>query len=396
MKILPSPILPVRAAWLIASTARSTRLSGSAISSFTLGRKSTTYSAPRYNSVWPFWRPKPLTSVTVRPVTPTSDSASRTSSSLNGLTMASIFFMGVPSGKALYRSDLESVRVVDSLAAVDPQEWNALAGPQPFVRHEFLSALIDTGCASRRTGWRPQIVLVRRSGALVGALPLFEKNHSYGEYVFDWAWAEAHERHGIDYYPKLVCAVPFTPVRGRRLLAASAADREILVKSALELAQETSSLHVLFAADEDAAVLAEQGFLMRRTVQFHWANQAYTSFEDFLARLSHARRKNIRQERRRVHQAGVTFRWLEGPAIEQRHWEFFNRCYRGTYAAHRATPYLSLEFFLRLGAMLPAHVAMVLAERDGRPLACAFFLRDEHALYGRYWGAAEHVPLLHF
>ena len=288
------------------------------------------------------------------------------------------------------------MRIAESLARVDRDAWNALAGPQPFMRHEFLSALIDTGCAAAGRGWAPQFLLASRAGELVGAMPLFAKNHSYGEYVFDWAWAEAHERHGIDYYPKLVCAVPFTPVRGPRLLAASSKVKKTLVQAALELARETSSLHVLFAADEDAAVLAEQGFLMRRTVQFHWANQAYTSFEDFLARLSHARRKNIRQERRRVHQAGVTFRWLEGPAIEQRHWEFFNRCYRGTYAAHRSTPYLSLEFFLRLGAMLPAHVAMVLAERDGRPLACAFFLCDEHALYGRYWGAAEHVPLLHF
>jgi uncharacterized protein len=155
-------------------------------------------------------------------------------------------------------------------------------------------------------------------------------------------------------------------------------------------------LHVLFAAEQDATVLAEQGFLMRRTVQFHWANEGYASFDDFLARLSHARRKNIRQERRRVHEAGITFRWLEGAAVERKHWEFFNRCYRGTYAAHRSTPYLSLEFFLRLGATLPDHVAMVLAERDKRPIACAFFLRDKHALYGRYWGAVEHVPLLHF
>jgi predicted N-acyltransferase len=291
---------------------------------------------------------------------------------------------------------LESVLIAESLARVDRDEWNALAGAQPFMRHEFLSSLIDTGCAAAGRGWAPQFVLLRRAGSLVGAMPLFAKNHSYGEYVFDWAWAEAHERHGIDYYPKLVCAVPFTPVRGPRLLAASPKIKKALVQAALELARETSSLHVLFAADEDAAVLAEQGFLMRRTVQFHWANQGYASFDDFLARLSHARRKNIRQERRRVQATGVTCRWLEGPAIERRHWEFFNRCYRGTYAAHRSTPYLSLEFFLRLGAALPAHVAMVLAERDARPIACALFLRDERALYGRYWGAVARVPLLHF
>src|SRR5438093_1043273 len=182
------------------------------------------------------------------------------------------------------------------------------------MRHEFLSALIDTGCAAAGRGWAPQFVLLRRAGSLAGAMALFAKNHSYGEYVFDWAWAEAHERHGIDYYPKLVCAVPFTPVRGPRLLAASTEHKRTLVQAALELARETSSLHVLFAADADAAVLAEQGFLMRRTVQFHWANEGYASSDDFLARLSHARRKNIRQQRRRVPEAAATFRWTEGPA----------------------------------------------------------------------------------
>jgi len=296
----------------------------------------------------------------------------------------------------LYRSDLESVRIVESLARVDRDAWNALAGPQPFMRHEFLSALIDTGCAAARSGWAPQFVLLSRAGELVGAMPLFAKNHSYGEYVFDWAWAEAHERHGVDYYPKLVCAVPFTPVRGPRLLARAAADKKVLARAALELARDASSLHVLFAGEEDAALLAEQGFLTRRTVQFHWTNAGYASFDDFLARLSHAKRKNIRQERRRVREAGVSFRWLDGAAIERAHWEFFNRCYRGTYAAHRSTPYLNLQFFLRLGTTLPEHVALLLAERDGRPIAASFFLRDQHSLYGRYWGAIEYVPLLHF
>jgi predicted N-acyltransferase len=290
----------------------------------------------------------------------------------------------------------ESIRVADSLAGVDREEWNALAGPQPFLRHEFLSALIETGCAAARSGWAPQFLLLRRAGALVGAMPLFAKTHSYGEYVFDWAWADAHERHGIDYYPKLLGAVPFTPVRGPRLLASSASAKETLVKAALELAREFSSLHVLFARDEDAALLAEQGFMIRRTVQFHWQNEGYVDFEDFLARLSHSRRKNIRQERRKVRDAGVTCRWLEGAAIERGHWEFFNRCYRHTYAAHRSTPYLNLDFFLRLGASLPDNVTLVLAERAGKPVAASLLLRDEQTLYGRYWGSVEHIPLLHF
>jgi predicted N-acyltransferase len=238
-------------------------------------------------------------------------------------------------------------RIVESLAGVDPEEWNALAGPQPFVRHEFLSALIESGCASRRTGWLPQIILLRRAGALTGAMPLFVKSHSYGEYVFDWAWADAHERHGVEYYPKVLSAIPFTPVRGARLLAKTTGERRLLLEVAREAAAGFSSLHVLFPHDEDAAFLAGTGMLMRRSVQFHWRNDGYPDFEAFLARLSHARRKNIRQERRKVRDAGVAFEWREGAAIERQHWELFYRCYRNTYAAHGSSPYLSLEFFLR-------------------------------------------------
>jgi predicted N-acyltransferase len=288
---------------------------------------------------------------------------------------------------------LESVSVVDSLAGVDRAEWNALAGAQPFVRHEFLSALIETGCACARSGWLPQFLLVRRAGALVGAMPLFAKSHSYGEYVFDWAWADVHERHGVDYYPKLLSAIPFTPVRGPRLLGK---DKAILAEAALELAREHSSLHVLFPAEDELPALLGQGMMLRRTVQFHWRNAGYADFEAFLGRMTHARRKNIRQERRKVREAGVACRWLEGAQIERRHWEFFNRCYRRTYAEHRSTPYLGLEFFLRVGAELPEHVALLVAERDGRPLASSLFFRDQGSLYGRYWGALEHVPLLHF
>ena len=296
----------------------------------------------------------------------------------------------------LYSRGLESIEIVDTLAGVDAQEWNALAGEQPFVRHEFLSALLETGCAAPRSGWLPQFLLLRRAGALAGAMPLFAKSHSYGEYVFDWAWADAHQRHGVGYYPKLLCAVPFTPVRGRRLLAAGERERRTLASAALELAKQTSSLHVLFADQGEAALLQEQGMLLRRTVQFHWKNEGYADFEAFLARLSHARRKNIRQERRRVREAGVALRRLEGEAIGREQWEFFNRCYRHTYAAHGSSPYLSLEFFLRLGATLPRNVMLVLAERAGRPIAASLFLADATTLYGRYWGALEHVPLLHF
>jgi predicted N-acyltransferase len=287
---------------------------------------------------------------------------------------------------------LESLSVADSLAGVDRDEWNALAGEQPFVRHEFFSALLESGSATAATGWRPQFLLLRRSGALAGAMPLFAKTHSYGEYVFDWAWADAHERNGVEYYPKLLCAVPFTPVRGNRILG----QQEALIRAALEMGKSFSSLHVLFAPDEEARLLEESGMLLRRTVQFHWKNEGYADFEDFLARLSHARRKNIRQERRRVREAGVSLRVLEGDAITPAHWEFFTRCYRRTYAAHRSSPYLNLDFFFRIGRALAQNMVLVLAEREAHPIAASLLIRDSKTLYGRYWGAIEHVPLLHF
>jgi predicted N-acyltransferase len=285
---------------------------------------------------------------------------------------------------------LESLSVVDSLAGVDRDEWNALAGEQPFVRHEFFSALLESGSAAAATGWRPQFLLLRRAGALAGAMPLFVKTHSYGEYIFDWAWADAHERQGVEYYPKLLCAVPFTPVRGNRILG----QKEPLILAALDMAKGYSSLHVLFS--NEAAMLEQRGLLLRRTVQFHWRNEDYADFEDFLSRLTHARRKNIRQERRRVREAGVTLTVLEGAAITPPHWEFFTKCYRRTYAEHRSSPYLNLDFFLRIGRSMAKHMVLVLAERGGHAIAASLLVRDEKTLYGRYWGALEHVPLLHF
>jgi len=291
---------------------------------------------------------------------------------------------------------LERLQVVGSLAGIRAADWNALADANPFTRHEFLSALIETGCASARSGWQPQFILLKRGERLAGAMPLFVKTHSYGEYVFDWAWAEAYERHGIEYYPKLLCAVPFTPVAGPRLLARDDTARQTLAAAALEAAREFSSLHVLFPHPAEAQLLESAGMLLRRTVQFHWTNEGYADFDEFLSRLTQKRRKVIRQERRRVRESGVTFRWLRGAEIERRDWEFFERCYRRTYAAHRSTPYLNLEFFLRIGASLPEHMLLIVCERDGRPVAAALDLFADGVLYGRYWGALEHIPLLHF
>lgn len=290
----------------------------------------------------------------------------------------------------------ERLRVADSLAGVPAPQWNALAGDNPFMRFAFHDALLQSGCASARSGWHPQYLLLERGGVLAGAMPLYVKSHSRGEYVFDWAWADAYARHGLEYYPKLLCAVPFTPVTGPRLLAADAAARGALAAGALAAAREFSSLHVLFATGAEARLLQAQGMLLRTTVQFHWTNRGYPDFDAFLARMTHQRRKNIRQERRRVRDAGVTLRRLRGQEIEQAHWEFFHRCYSNTYAAHGAHPYLNLEFFLRASQAMPEAFLLVLAERHGGPIAAALDVVSADTVYGRYWGATEHVPLLHF
>ena len=292
--------------------------------------------------------------------------------------------------------DCGTVRVLDSLALVDPRQWNALAGDHPFLRHELFHALHETGCASERTGWLPRFVTLWLDGRLSAAMPLYLKSHSYGEYVFDWAWAEAYQRHGFDYYPKLVSAVPFSPVQGPRLLAADGEARGRLLRAALTLAGDASSLHVLFPLPEEAGMMAEAGMMLRRGVQFHWRNPGYRSFEEFLAALSHDKRKKIRQERRRVHEAGVRFRWLLGRDIRSEDWLFFSRCYKTTYRAHHSTPYLNRAFFERIGEALPDNVMLVVAELNGKPVASAMNVYSEKTLYGRYWGAALYVPNLHF
>lgn len=291
-----------------------------------------------------------------------------------------------------------TIEVIDSLSGVDAVQWNRLAGDDPLLSYAFLSALHDTGCASSRTGWTPQFIVLRRDGVLAGALPLYLKPHSWGEYVFDWAWADAYHRHGLDYYPKLVAAVPFTPVAGTRLLAPTPQLKALLLRAALRLAQEldVSSLHVLLPDADDAAVLRDEGLLIRHGVQFHWHNPGYESFDDYLAGMNHDKRKKIRQERRKVKDAGITFERLEGDAIRDEHWRFFFRCYSDTYRQHCSSPYLSLRFFRQLGAILPDQVLLIVASRAGVPIAAALNIRAPNRLCGRYWGALEYHPALHF
>ena len=292
----------------------------------------------------------------------------------------------------------ETLRILESLDGVDAAEWDALALGNPTLAHAFLDSLHRAGCAAPRSGWSARFPSLWDGARLVGAAPLYVKSHSFGEYVFDWGWAEAYERHGLAYYPKLLCAVPFTPATGARLLAASERVRERLARAMLELARESgvSSLHVLFPRAEDARALRAAGLLERSGVQFHWRNAGYRDFDAFLAALSHDKRKKIRQERKRVAAAGVSLRRATGREASSRDWDFFTACYRRTYRAHRSTPYLNREFFGMIAERMPDQVLLVIAERDGRPIAAALDLFGREALYGRYWGSVESVPGLHF
>ncbi|WP_176050610.1 GNAT family N-acetyltransferase [Burkholderia sp. BCC1644] len=299
--------------------------------------------------------------------------------------------------------------ILSSPAEVPADEWNALlardAQPTPFLRHEFLDALHVARCAVDDTGWSPHFVTLtdERTGRLAAAAPVYAKQHSYGEYVFDWAWADAYQRNDLPYYPKLLCAVPFTPVQGTRLLAANDDARRRLAATLLAFAEQSdvSSLHVLFPTGDEARLLESMGMMLREGVQFHWLNDGYRHFDDFLGTLEQKKRKNIRAERRKVHDAGVTFRRLTGDRITDADWRFFSRCYRQTYREHYSSPYLNLEFFRTIGATMPENLLLVIAEADGQPIASALavYRRGEHGggtLYGRYWGAIEHVPCLHF
>ena len=299
------------------------------------------------------------------------------------------------------------VRVCDDPCAIDAEGWNRLVEAQPsagpFVRVEYLRALHDSGSARDETGWRPQFLLLERDGRLEAACPLYLKTHSYGEYVFDWAWADAYERHGLAYYPKLLDAVPFTPVPGPRLLARNPHDRGLLLQAMQQLARAAglSSAHLLFLDEADQAAARERGWMMRSTVQFHWNNrepQPYADFADFLAGLQRDKRKKIQQERRRIAEAGVAFEVIDGSDISAVDWDFFYRCYSLTYRAHHSTPYLTREFFRQVGSSMPEHWQLFIATRAGRRIGASLIALDpvRRTAFGRYWGATEHVPLLHF
>lgn len=302
-----------------------------------------------------------------------------------------------------------TIRVHTDPASIDPAQWDALlarqAQPSPFMRHAYLLAMHHSGSATPRTGWATAFITLMDGDTLEAACALYLKSHSYGEYVFDWAWASAYAEHGLEYYPKAVVAAPFTPVPGARLLARSPVARLRLAQALVAWceSQGLSSLHLLFAAEDDIDACREAGLMLRHTVQFHWHNQApepYADFEAFLGGLAQEKRKKIRQERRKVAEAGVVFRHRQGSAITDADWDFFYRCYERTYLEHGNAPYLTRDFFRRMQAEMPENWLLFIAERAGLPIACSLIgiqqTADEKVAYGRYWGALERVDCLHF
>ncbi|HEU4621845.1 MAG TPA: GNAT family N-acetyltransferase [Burkholderiaceae bacterium] len=295
------------------------------------------------------------------------------------------------------------IEQINDLSTVKAHEWDALVRDacgrlHPALRHSFLDGLHRTGCASPDTGWEPRYLLAWHHDALMGAVPLYRKHHSYGEYVFDWSWAEAHHKHGLNYYPKLLAAIPFTPVSAPKLLARDEPTRRVLGAVLDEVLRESkaSSLHALFVSDEERALLENAGYMHRRNVQFHWQNAGYASFDEFLAQLDGPKRRKIRAERRKVRDASVTLRTVLGSQAHATDWDFFTRCYERTYREHHSMPYLNRAFFGYIGATMGEQVLLVIAERAGKPIAATLSLFDETTLYGRYWGAIEHIPCLHF
>lgn len=292
--------------------------------------------------------------------------------------------------------------VHEAIADIAPDAWNALAGDTyPFLRHEFLLAAEQTGCVSEDAGWAPRHLTLERNGRLVAAMPLYQKEHSWGEFVFDWAWARAYEQAGLRYYPKLVSAVPFTPAPSRRLLLANPGDTaaaRALVDGAIELAERTacSSVHVLFPTHEELPLLRDAGLQVRKDCQFHWHNRDYADFDQFLQTFTASKRKKARRDRRRVSEAGIRFRRLKGAEIDTETWEQVYRFVSITFMRRGSLPYYNLDFFLRIGETLPDNILVILAEQDAEPIAAAVFFESPTALYGRYWGSDGHHNALHF
>lgn len=293
---------------------------------------------------------------------------------------------------------MEKILIADSLKDVRELEWDSISGSNPFLQYYFLSALEETGCAARNTGWVLQYILLYRDDKLVAAAPMYLKTHSRGEFVFDFAWADAFEKHGLQYYPKAVIAVPFTPVTGQRLLGKSTNDKLTVAKAAIQYTSKVgiSSIHVLFPNSTDLTSLKEAGFSIREGIQFHWRNNKYQDFNEFLNSMKHDKRKKIRQSRNFISKSNLTFKWLLGTEITNSYLDFFYYCYSKTYYEHRSNPYLSIEFFKTVIQRSPESFLLIVAQRENELIASALNVIGDDVLYGRYWGCSEFISGLHF
>ena len=302
------------------------------------------------------------------------------------------------------------VTVHESIAEISASEWNQLAGDDyPFLRHEFLLAAEKSGSVSADAGWTPRHLTLQtqcdtpsgRTNKLRAALILYEKSHSWGEFVFDWAWARAYEQAGLAYYPKLVSAVPFTPAPSQRLLIRDRADTEaasVLVHAAIKLAKDTncSSLHILFPTPEELDVFRDAGMQVRKDCQFHWHNDNYSDFDEFVATFNSAKRKKTRRDRRRVAEAGIKFIRLHGNELDAELWNTVYRLISMTFMRRGSMPYFNLDFFTEISRSLVDNILVILAQRDDETIAAAVFFESERVLYGRYWGSDGHYDALHF
>lgn len=294
--------------------------------------------------------------------------------------------------------------VIKNLSEISSIQWENLRssefnGPaNPFLSYAYLRALEESGCACPQTGWDTHFLCVWLNDELHAALPLYLKSHSYGEYVFDWSWANAFEQHQAPYYPKLLSAIPFTPVTGPRLLAVNEVAFNILLNALIDHSRSNmaSSCHVLFLPEAQAQLMQEAGFMLRYGVQFHWTNPGYHDFTDFLAQLESKKRKNILAERRKVKAEKITFRHKIAQQISKADWVFFIECYKHTYYQHGGPGYLNLAFFLQLSNTMPENLLLITAYRDDHPIAASLLFHDKNTVFGRYWGCLEYHPCLHF
>jgi uncharacterized protein len=285
-----------------------------------------------------------------------------------------------------------------SFKNINQKEWNDLTKSNPFLRLEFFQSLEASKSIGEGTGWHPFPAIVIDQGSLVGASPVFLKEHSYGEYVFDWSWAEAYQKYGKNYYPKIASCIPFTPATGPRIFGLDLSIKKSIVVQIEELAYENkmSSSHILFCNESEKDIFGDPKWMLREGVQFKWFNKNYNNFAEFLSQLSHDKRKKIKQERKKIHDLGLKIKKIKGSEILESDLDFFYACYCNTYQDHHSHPYLTRIFFSLIKESMPENLLLILAYEGDLPVAASFFIYDDKNLYGRYWGSKSFYPGLHF